>query len=277
MAEASVASAQNYIYEHVSFQVLSEDMNFRSSAPRPGDALPSFELPTADGGVFRTSDVVGRKPILLVTGSYTCPMTASSNPHVKALHDRYGGDVDFVMLHVREAHPGERREQPRDFEEKLQHARALQERDDLPWPIAVDDPQGTVHRSFDEKPNAAYLTDRHGIIVFRSLWAGDARGLAEALDTVAHGERPKHAESRRRLVPMGRGLGMMREMTRQSGPRAERDLWRSAPPMAAMAWLADLYRPLPPGWRAAAAAATMVGAVAAVGIAINSRSRARSR
>jgi hypothetical protein len=113
MAEASVASARDYLYEHVSFQVLSEDMNFREDAPRPGDTLPSFELPTTDGGVFRTSDVTGRKPLLLVTGSHTCPMTASSNPHVKALHDRYGGDVDFVTLHVREAHPGERREQPR--------------------------------------------------------------------------------------------------------------------------------------------------------------------
>jgi hypothetical protein len=35
--------------------------------------------------------------------------------------------------------------------------------------------------------------------------------------------------------------------------------------MAAMAWLADLYRPLPPRWRVAAAAATVGIGVAIVG------------
>lgn len=147
--------------------------------------------------------------------------------------------------------------------EKREFARALKERDRLPWTVAVDGPDGSVHRSLDEKPNAAYLFDRDGTIVFRALWAGDIRGLGQALECVARGESPPQAESRRRLVPMSRGLGVMREMTRRAGPRAERDIWRAAPPMGAIAWVADLYRPLPPAWRTAAATAT-IGAVAAI-------------
>ncbi len=260
---AEAGGVRDYLYEHVTPKVLAEDMRFRDGALRPGDRLPEFDLPTADGGRFSTGDVIGRRPVLLVTGSFTCPMTASSNPLLKRLHAEFGDRVEFVMLHVREAHPGERYEQVGVLDAKLEHARAMEARDGLPWTIAVDDPSGSVHRAFfDGKPNAAFLADRSGEIVFRSLWAGDERGLRQALESVAQGERPRERESTRRMVPMAMGVGMMREMTRRAGPRAERDIWRAAQPMAALAWVADLYRPLPPHWRAFAAMATITLAAA---------------
>lgn len=249
-------STAPYAYDHVSSQILSEDMQFGDSAPGPGDRLPEIDLPKVEGGQLTSADLVGR-PVLLITGSFTCPMTASSNPLLKELHQRFGHAIEFVTLYVREAHPGEHHDQARAAEEKRDAARALKRRDQLPWTIAVDDPDGSVHRRLDEKPNAAYLADRTGTIVFRSLWAGDARGLARALDAVARGERPPEEESTRRIVPMARGVGTMREMTRRAGPRAQSDLWQAAPPMGSMAWLADQYRPLPPAWRTAAAAATV--------------------
>lgn len=251
-------STTKYAYDHVSSDILSQDLQFRANAPKPGERLPEFYLQSVGEGRVKTADLAGQRPVLLVTGSFTCPMTASSNPILKTLHARYGDEIDFVMLYVREAHPGEHRDQATVAEEKLAAARALKERDDLPWLVLVDEVDGSVHQRLDEKPNAAYLTDRSGTIVFRSLWAGDKRGLAEALDAVARGVQPPESESTRRLVPMALGVGTMREMTRQAGPRAQQDLWQAAPPMGAMAWLADVYRPLPPAWRTAAAAATVV-------------------
>lgn len=252
-----------YAYKHVSPEILFKDLQFGDSAPKPGDRLPEFDLSTVDGGQLKTSDLTGR-PVLLVTGSFTCPMTASSNPTLKELHGRFGSDIEFVTLYVREAHPGEHHDQASVAEEKQEAAQALKSRDRLPWTVAVDDPDGSVHRQLDEKPNAAYLADRTGTIVFRSLWAGDQRGLTQALDAVAKGEQPPEAESTRRLVPMARGIGTMHELMRQAGPRAQRDLWRVAPPMGVMAWLAYLYRPLPPAWRTAAAATTLGVGVAVV-------------
>ncbi len=257
-------AATEYLYDHVTPKVLMEDMAFGEDAPRPGDRLPEFDLPSVDGEHVRSADLVGKRPVLLVTGSYSCPMTASSDPLLKELYEEFRSDIDFVMVHVREAHPGERREQPRSMEEKIEHARALKARDQLPWPIAVDEPDGRLHRALDEKPNAVWLADRNGFIVYRGLWAGDETSLAQALHSVARGELPKRQESVRRVGPMAMGLGKMREMTRESGPRAQRDLWRSAPPMAAVAWLADLYRPLPPKWRTFAALATIGVAIAAL-------------
>ena len=212
-------TTKRYAYEHVSSEILSEDMQFGEGAPKPGERLPEFDLPTAGGGQLKTSDLAGR-PILLVTGSFTCPMTASSDPILKEFHAKFGSIIEFITLYVREAHPGEHHDQAGVGEEKRAAARALKSRDQLPWTVAVDDPDGSVHRRLDEKPNAAYLTDWSGTIVFRSLWAGDQRGLARALEAVAKGERPPEEESTRRLVPMARGVGTMREMTRRAGPRA---------------------------------------------------------
>lgn len=258
------SAAADYVYRHVTPQILLQDMAFGKSAVRPGDHLPDFDLPLAQGGRLRSGELVAARPVLLVTGSLTCPMTLSSNPLLEQLHREFGDRVAFVMLHVREAHPGEQRDQPDSDEEKMRHARELQLRDRLPWPVAVDDAQGTVHRMLDEKPNAVWLADRGGVILYRSLWAGDVKGLRRALQSVANGQRPLPDESHRRLVPMARGLGSMRETLQRSGPRAKRDLWRAAPPMAAVAWVASLYRPLRPEWRTMAAVVTIGAAVAAL-------------
>jgi hypothetical protein len=259
----ATSSASEYAYEHVTPRVFYDDIAFNEGAPGPGDPLPTFILKTREGAHVASQDLAHRKPLLLVTGSVTCPMTASSNPGLKRLHAEYGDRVQFLTLYVREAHPGEDQDQHHDYQEKVQHARALQDRDRLPWRIVVDDIEGSLHKALDEKPNAVYLADRNGIIVYRSLWAGDEAGLARALEDVARGRRPQVQESTRRLGPMASGLGVMWETAGKAGPRARRDLWRSAPPMAATAWVADKYQPLPPAWRTAAAAATFVIAATA--------------
>ncbi len=93
-------STARYAYEHVSPQVLSEDMQFGESALKPGERLPEIKLPTVDGGRLKTGDLSGRRPTLLVTGSFTCPMTASSNPILKQLHARFGTEIEFITLYV---------------------------------------------------------------------------------------------------------------------------------------------------------------------------------
>lgn len=264
MEERSITNTSEYLYDHVKRKTLMEDMSFSEHAPKPGDRMPQFDLSSVDGDRVRMADFAGRKPVLLITGFYSCPMTASSDPVLKEFYRELGRDIELVMLHVREAHPGEHREQPNTIEEKIGHAKALKERDELPWSIVVDDPSGTVHQALDEKPYAVWLADRSGVIDYHGLWAGDDKGLEQALDAVIRGVPPSQQESQQRVTPMAMGVGKMREIALQSGPRATNDLWRAAPPMAAVAWLADLYRPLPPTWRTIAAVATVGDGLAAI-------------
>jgi non-canonical (house-cleaning) NTP pyrophosphatase len=52
-------------------------------------------------------------------------MTASAMPALNELYQKFGKRVEFVIVNVREAHPGEFHPQPETAEEKQDHARAL--------------------------------------------------------------------------------------------------------------------------------------------------------
>lgn len=124
------------------------------------------------------------------------------------------------------------------------------ERDQLPWPVAVDDIEGSLHRALDARPNAAYITDERGTVVYRALWSNQERVLRDALSAIAAGRRAILGERKARMVPMMTGMGKMYEILSLAGPVARRDVARKLPPMYGLARLAAVFRPLPPFARA---------------------------
>src|ERR671911_2568827 len=188
-------------------------------------------------------------------------MTASAGPALKQLHAEFGDRIDFLTLYVREAHPGDRYPQPHDIERKLQHAREYRDRDGIPWPVAVDDLEGTLHRALDAKPTAAYVMTADGRIAQRVLWSNDARGVREALQAVLAG-RPFGQRESKMLAMMG-GIGCMEPTLASAGPTALRDLRREVPPVYLLARTASAFRPLPPAGRAAAAVGILLASAVA--------------
>jgi hypothetical protein len=193
-------------------------------------------------------------------------MTASAGPALQEMYDEFRDRVQFLTLYVREAHPGDRYVQPRDMHTKLVQARAYAERDDIRWPVAVDDVDGTLHRQLDDKPDAAYLVGVDGRVMFRALWANDPGPLREALRAVSAGARRPLGQSEAKAAALLRGTGTMWATLRAAGPVALRDVARQAPPMWLSARLADAFRPLPP--LARGAVATALPLFAAVGSAL---------
>jgi hypothetical protein len=195
-------------------------------------------------------------------------MTASAGPALKQLHEEFGDRVAFVSMYVREAHPGENYPQAEIFEEKLEHARAYKERDGIPWPVAVDDVEGSLHRTLDPKPHAAYIVDARGNVAFRTLWANDERTLREGLKEISTRPETTIGERQPKAVPMLKGMGKFYEILGASGDVVRRDLLREVPPMYAVARLASLFRPLPPLGRGVAAMATIVAGLAVLGVGV---------
>lgn len=180
-------------------------MAFRAG-PRPGEPFPDFDLLTTDGGRVRNIDFVGRQPLLISMGSVTCPMTAASDTQLKRLHDEFGEHIAFVNLYVREAHPGAQYAQPETMEQKTAFARDLKRRDALPWLVAVDDLEGTLHQQLDPKPNALYVMNKEGLVAFRALWSNDRyEAIREPLTALTDG-RSSFTQSQARMIPMMRGL-----------------------------------------------------------------------
>ncbi len=250
-------AGDEYRYNRFTMTLLLRDMRFRKGARGPGDAFPEFKLVTTDGDELVKQDLLGNKPLLLIFGSITCPMTASAMPFLKRLHTEFADRVEFIMLNVREAHPGENYGQPTTMVEKLDHARALKQLFRVPWTVATDDIEGSLHRALDPKPNSAFLGNKDGIIVFRSLWASDRNAVRQAIKSVVAGRKPEKRQSQAFLGPVVKAMGQVQEVMDRAGPQAIKDLWLGALPMALAGRVATFFSPLSPDQRGIAAALTL--------------------
>lgn len=167
--------------------------------------------------------------------------------------------MGFVTLYVREAHPGEHVDQPDDPETKLRHARAYQVRDRIPWPVAVDDLDGTLHRRLGPAATA-YVMGTDGRVAGRTLWATDVDGIRRALQAAVAGEVGE--ERRPRVLPVVIGASEMHDVFARAGPRASRDMARVMPPVLLAGQIAKRLPRWSPLARSVVASVVTFGAVA---------------
>ncbi|MGH9566826.1 MAG: peroxiredoxin family protein [Candidatus Angelobacter sp.] len=180
-----------YNYEHFSRQLLRDLSHMPFTGPEPGERAPDFKAATLDGDTLRLSDFQGKKNVLLVFGSATCPMTAASIVKINELYDQFRGDqIEFLFIYVREAHPGERIQGHRSNSEKMEAARLLRDEEDIRMPVLVDDVRGHIHRKYSRLPNPAFLIDTSGRVAFRSMWA-KAEEIESAIEELLELQRER--------------------------------------------------------------------------------------
>ena len=256
----SVSSKEAYAYDTFTTGLILGDLAFRSSDPGPGDRLPAFDIELLDGGRL-TRDTLGNRPILIVFGSMTCPVTESSGSVLNDLHRRYGDRVRFVLVNTREAHPGEHLFQPKDMDAKRRRAGQLRSHHGFRFEVAVDGIEGEFHRAMSPKPNSAYLVRSDGIIAYRAHWANDGTGLERAIKAVLEGNATD-GNSRAMLRPLLRAIGHLPSIGKRGGAKVMRDVWRAIPPFAIMAVLTRPLGFLPPDARGPVATGAIVAGVA---------------
>ena len=234
----SPRNANDYRFEHLNLGLLLQDMRFSRTALAPGDRLPDTTPLNLDGQEVSLRSLAAGGPIVLVTGSTTCPATASSMPDLKGLEERYGDHVQFVLLQVREAHPGAEIDQPHTLQDKVQHAQLMREVYAVGWPVLVDDIDGTLHRQLGTEPNSLHIIGADGEILYRALFAGDA-GVEKAIAAVAAGEQLTRKSSQS-LLPVLNSVGFMHDTVVRAGAGAYSEMVRAVPPMVAAALGAKL-------------------------------------
>ena len=244
-AEDSLDVGRRYRYDHLQLRLVLRDLYFSRDDPGPGHRVPDFDLPTLGGGRFRSTDLGETGPALLIFGSYTCFVTDSAAPGLKELQARFGDRVRFVMVDVREAHPGQAVPQPKTLDEKMAHAKLLRDLHGFEFEVALDDADGTLHRALSPKPNSAYALDKDGTILFRAHWANDTEALAAALEAIAAGESPSRSQSGGLVRPMLRLSRNIAPVLDRAGGGAWRDMWLVAPPMAAIGFALKAFRVRP--------------------------------
>jgi peroxiredoxin len=173
---------RDYNYEHFTRELYREVEQGGFPGPAPGEHAPDFKARTLDGETVRLSDYEGKKNVLLVFGSATCPMVAGAIRGINELYEEFrGDDIEFLFVYVREAHPGEKIRAHRSLPEKLRAARLMRDEEEVQMPVLVDDLRGSIHRKYARLPNPAFLIDRSGRVAFRSRWA-KPEGLEKAIE-----------------------------------------------------------------------------------------------
>ena len=146
-SEDPPGAGKRYRFERLTLPIVLKDLQFDKADPGPGDRIPEFDLPTLGGGRFRSRDIANTGPVLLIFGSITCPMTDNAAPGLNGLYRRFGDRVRFVLVNVREAHPGMAIPQPETLEAKIAHAERLRDLHGFGFDVAVDDIDGSLHRA----------------------------------------------------------------------------------------------------------------------------------
>ncbi len=164
----------DYNYKHFN----PKDYDFNTfEGPKAGEMFIDFQAVTLNGKDVSLSDFLDR-PIVLETGSITCPMYANTTTAMNELQRQYK-DVHFLLLYIREAHPGGKTENITTMAEKRDHARSTHKYYDEQREILIDSVDGAAHRFYGSMPNMTYVIGRDGIVRFRANWTN-----IDALKTV---------------------------------------------------------------------------------------------
>lgn len=255
-------SASDYRYESISFKLFLDDLRFSEKSVKPGQTIPNIDVFNTNGEQLKLYDLSKDQPLLLITGSLTCPMTISSIPSVGDFQNEMGDAVNIALVYVREAHPGEKVPQPMSLDEKIDHAKRLREVYGTDFPIIVDGIDGELHQALDIMPNSAHLIDSEGILLFRSLFATDKAAIEKALTAVSKGKRIQKTESQGLVAPMVGAAGYMNGTFTIAGRRSHKEMLVSALPVYLWSLTSSLYFFLPENKRGAFGLITIIGAIA---------------
>jgi hypothetical protein len=125
------------------------------------------------------SAFAGKKPVVLVFGTYTCPAFRAQFNAIRGLSDMYRKEVEFLLIYVREAHPtdGLQMEQnveegillpsPKSLEEKQGHALMCVRDLNIKFTALVDNMDNKVEQAYTAWPIRLYLVGKDGRIAWK--------------------------------------------------------------------------------------------------------------
>jgi len=168
-----------------------------------GDTAPEFQLKTWDGqGEVRLTELLGKKPVVLFFGSYTCPSFRSHTAAINDAYSKYADEAAFFLVYVREAHPEEDGHIPENVQlEPIPSPKVLEERAevaqrcaaalDIRMPVLVDNLDGTTERDYRAWPERLFVIDEYGKIAYSGNAAGDVNvtQFFATLETLVRQER----------------------------------------------------------------------------------------
>ncbi|KAA5549132.1 TlpA family protein disulfide reductase [Adhaeribacter rhizoryzae] len=183
--------------------MLDNNKRFETLGYQKGQKVADFTLYGADGSRFVLSEALKKgKPIMLVSGSYTCDIARYNLPNIQKLKTQYGDKLAIYLVYTREAHPSDapspysprqeiwiprlnlkdqvKANQPKTYGERKALAVKWQEQYKIQVPVLLDTPDNKFWLNFGQAPNFAYLIEPQGKVSFKQSWL-KLEGLENAI------------------------------------------------------------------------------------------------
>lgn len=155
-----------------------------------GDVAPDFTLPLISGDKQATlSDSRGKKPVVLTFGSCTCPPFRRNVGEMERLYQSYKDSADFLLVYIREAHPGSQIpgindgkpiDQTDTLADRMKLANEFARELKLTLPIVVDKEDNQVNAAYAAWPNRLAVVGVDGKLAYlEKSGAGFAPGEME--------------------------------------------------------------------------------------------------
>jgi hypothetical protein len=172
-----------------------------------GSEAPDFTLSDAAGHRVRLSSFRGKRPVVLVLGSFGCNLFCNELASVRRLRDAYGGRAEFLFVYIREAHHEDATPLPKastplppagnDFDHRAARVRWYEAESGtgLTWLI---DEGGAAEDAYDGWPRRLVVVGADGRVV---VDAGHGLPLSWDLSAVEKGLRQALAVPAAPLTP----------------------------------------------------------------------------
>lgn len=167
--------------------------DYQVNAIARGEIINDFTLYDLNGSAINLrAELEDEKPILLMSGSFTCPIFRRSSKDLEMLLSEFESDLKALIIYTTEAHPdvdpspykGEEWEaqaninqgffyrQPTTYGERKAMVEVMmeEERMSIPCPVLIDGPCNEWWTSFGEAPNRAYLVRPNGMVYVSHGW-----------------------------------------------------------------------------------------------------------
>jgi hypothetical protein len=171
--------------------------SFYTSGYSIGDTVNDFRLYKIDGTPVQLSTVITQtnKPVLLVAGSYTCPVFRDRVAELNQMAAFYGSQLNIYIVYVVEAHPkspyvspysgtvwttsqnqqqGVLYGQPGTYGQRKSIVNTMQTNMTIVPEILIDGPCNEWWSVYGPAPNNAYLIDVNGIVKAKNGWYNKA-------------------------------------------------------------------------------------------------------
>ena len=149
--------------------------------PKAGEAFIDARLFDMQGSPVHLSDYLD-KPLVIETGSVSCPMYAKCVPRMNTFVQQYP-DVNFLLVYVREAHPGNALKPHANLAEKLETAARIESVFKDKRTVLTDDLKGSFHLAYGGLPDMIYVINTSGKVMFRGDW-NNPQKLEEVLQHI---------------------------------------------------------------------------------------------